>query len=130
MNAFAHMIQAHQGDPCELCDMPSGVTDNDECLGALLEQIRDIKVEFGEIFSQYEFFQARAKVMTRTYADLKDTSGEILKIDGAKASVTLPKRPRVYWNGKGLELYSRDHPEVRQFREEKWSAPAVRIIVD
>jgi hypothetical protein len=124
------MIQPHKGDPCELCGLPSGVTDNEECLGALVEQIRDIETDNRAILSKLGYFRERAKVAARIYSDLTDTSGEVLSIEGAFVKVALPKKPRVTWNAKGLQEYSSDHPDVLQFRSEKWSEPSVTVKVD
>ena len=130
MSKFSHMIQPHRGDPCELCGLPSGVTDNEECLGALVEQIRDIETEHRGILSKLGYFRERAKEAARTYSELTDTSGEILSIEGAFVKVTNPKKPRVSWNAKGLQEYSSDHPDILQFRFEKWSAPSVTVKID
>ena len=127
---FDHLKNPHEGDPCAYCELPSGVTDNEECLGVLLVKVRDIRAEFSTVLSQLDFFEKRAKAMTKIYAELLDISGEVLKIEGAKATSTPPKKPRVYWDAKELEIYSREHPEIRQFREERWSKPSVRIVTN
>lgn len=129
-NPFSHLIQPHRGDPCELCFLPAGLTDNEECLGALLEQIRDIEIEHRDALSKLGYFRERAKVNARLYSELTETTGKILSIEGAGVKVTVPKKARVYWNAKGLQAYSRENPDVLQFREEKWSQPSVRIEVD
>ena len=130
MSTFSHMIQPHRGDPCELCDLPSGVTDHEECLGALVEQIRNIEAEHRDALSKLGFFRERAKVAARIYSDLTESSGEVLSIEGAFVKVVLPKKPRVSWSSKGLQEYSADHPDVLQFRSEKWSVPSVTVKVD
>lgn len=130
MSKFSHMIQPHRGDPCELCGLPSGVTDHEECLGALTEQIRDIETEHRDALSKLGYFRERAKVAARTYSELTDTSGEVLSIEGAFVKVTLPKKPRVNWDKKGLQEHSVDHPDILQFRSEKWSIPSVTVKVD
>lgn len=130
MSTFSHMIQPHRGDPCELCGLPSGVTDHEECLGALVEQIRDIETEHRDALSKLGYFRERAKVAARIYSDLTESSGEVLSIEGASVKVVPPKKKRVTWDKKGLQEYSSDHPDILQFKSEKWSVPSVTVKVD
>lgn len=130
MPALTDLVVKHRGDPCELCDLPSGVTDNDECLGGVLEKVRDLRREYRGVLEDLAYYEERAKVNARVFASLTNTYGETLRLSKIKVRVTKPKKARVYWRGKELQEYSKENPDVLQFRYEKMSEPSVRIMVD
>jgi hypothetical protein len=120
----------HKGDPCEMCGLSQEDTVVDECLGALIGHIRDIKVKIAFPMAQLDTLTKKAKQHARLYSSLTGETGYLLKLDGVKVKITHPKKPRVYWDGKGLEVYSRMHPAVLMFKTEKMTAPAVSIQVE
>jgi len=92
-------------------------------LEEMLEAYRDMKVELA--FSLEQLATLEKSIKTH----VKDT-GETASIDGARITVTNPKKPRVRWDTKALEGFAAAHPELMALRSESMPAPAVRIIVD
>ena len=120
----------HKGDPCEVCGLSLEDTVVDECLGALIEHIRDIKVEIAFPMEQLEALTKKAKQHARLYSSLTGEAGYLLKLDGVKVKITYPKKPRVTWDSKALAFYADLHPEILKYKKEKMAAPSVSIQVE
>ena len=120
----------HRGDPCELCGLSLENTVVDECLGALIEHIRDIKVEIGFPMAQLDLLTEKAKQHARLYSSLTGETGYLLKLDGVKVKITYPKKPRVTWDTNILMAHATVHPGLLAAKREKMAAPSVSIQVE
>ena len=89
----------------------------------MLAKYRDMKTELAYPLEQLATLEKAIR------EHVKET-GETADIEGARITVTPPKKARVYWDTKALEGLLVTNPALGKLRTEKMSAPAVRIIVD
>lgn len=120
----------HKGDPCEVCGLTLEETIVDECLGALIEHIRDIKTEIAFPMAQLDILTEKAKQHARLYSAVTGETGDLLELDGVKVKITHPKKPRVTWDNRALEVFADAHPALWKYRTEKMAAPSVSIKVE
>ena len=94
-----------------------------ESLEQMLAEYRDMKIELAFPLEQ----------LSKLEKDIKDhvrETGETAEIEGAKITVTPPKKPRVKWDMKGLEGVAALNPKILALKTEYWAAPSVRITVE
>ncbi|MHA2428655.1 MAG: hypothetical protein ACXADB_11590 [Candidatus Hermodarchaeia archaeon] len=84
---------------------------------------RDMQVELALPLEQMKKLEKEIKDYVRE-------TGETAEIDGARIRVTPPKKPRVYWDTKGLEGVLAIYPKLGKLRTEKMASPSIRIMVD
>ena len=99
------------------------MTESIVTLEELLEKYRDMKTELAYPLEQLKTLEKKIR------EHVKET-GETADIDGARITVTAPKKPRVKWDTKALEGVAALNPKILALRTEYWASPSVRIVVD
>jgi hypothetical protein len=94
-----------------------------ETLEEKLAKYRDMKVELAYPLEKLTTLEKEIK------AHVKET-GETAVIDGARITVTPPKKARVKWDVKGLEGVAALNPKILALKTEYWASPSIRIIVE
>jgi hypothetical protein len=131
MDQTAKVQYEHEGNPCTLCGLDSDEQEYlTECMGALLADYRDLKIEFAFAMERITLLEKRIRESARNQMAITGQVGEVISIQGARVKVVPPKNPRVTWDSKGLEAMAHFHPEILEYRTEKYPVPSVRIEVD
>jgi len=127
---FYGLLKTHAHEPdengdCKLCglgheDVPPG-----PCVASLLATMRDMKVELAFPLEQLNLLEQAVRKAASIRVAMTGEAGKFLQIEGASLKVVHPQKPRVTWNGQGLDGYSVAHPEILMFRTEKWAKPSI-----
>ena len=115
---------------CTHCGLAEEHRPPGPCIGALLKIYRDMKIEIAMPLEQLYTIETAVKQAARLRVQATGERNTFMAVDGARIKSTPPRRPRVTWNTAALDGYAAAHPEILEFRTEKWAAPSIKLIID